>query len=164
MRIRMMPVFMMGLCLVACHQTGKNNQTGDASMEAMDHAKTSLPQATLMPEIPAGARVYFKNLKDGQVVHSPFDVEMGVSGMSVDTAGVVRAGSGHHHLLVDAEDSLASGTVVPKDSSHLHFGNAQTKTRLGLPPGSHRLTLQFADGIHRSYGGKLASSITVWVK
>ena len=72
--------------------------------------------------------------------------------------------SGHHHILIDNGDSLALGTVVPKDSTHLHFGNAQKEAELKLTPGQHKLTLQYADGIHRSYGGKLASSITVDVK
>jgi Domain of unknown function (DUF4399) len=33
-----------------------------------------------------------------------------------------------------------------------------------LTPGKHVLTLQFADGIHRSYGGQMASTINVTVK
>lgn len=152
---------------VACNSGSTGNagsdSTGMADMPGMDHSQMTASSATL-PEIPAGAHVYFKNLKDGQTVTSPFKVEMGVDGMSVDTAGVVRAGSGHHHLLIDAGDSLAAGTVVPKDSQHLHFGNAQTETELSLAPGTHRLTLQFADGLHRSYGGGLANSITVKVK
>ena len=152
---------------VACNSGSTGNagsdSTGMADMPGMDHSQMTASSATL-PEIPAGAHVYFKNLKDGQTVTSPFKVEMGVDGMSVDTAGVVRAGSGHHHLLIDAGDSLAAGTVVPKDSQHLHFGNAQTETELSLAPGTHRLTLQFADGLHRSYGGALANSITVKVK
>jgi len=33
-----------------------------------------------------------------------------------------------------------------------------------LPAGEHVLTLQFADGIHRSYGSRLATTIKVKVK
>ena len=68
------------------------------------------------------------------------------------------------HLLIDAGDSTASGVVVPKDSTHLHFGNAQKEATITLAPGKHRLALQFADGIHRSYGSKLATAITLNVK
>jgi hypothetical protein len=82
----------------------------------------------------------------------------------VDTAGPVVTGSGHHHLFIDAEDSLAAGTVVPADSIHIHFGKGQTEYALTLLPGKHKLTLQMADGLHRSYGGKLAATITVNVK
>ena len=84
--------------------------------------------------------------------------------MKLDTAGPIVSGSGHHHLFIDAEDSLAKGTVVPKDSTHLHFGKAQTETKLTLASGNHKLTLQYADGIHRSYGSQLSATITVKVK
>ncbi|MEO6962693.1 MAG: DUF4399 domain-containing protein, partial [Puia sp.] len=67
-------------------------------------------------------------------------------------------------ILIDAEDSIASGVIVPKDSTHLHFGNAQKEATLTLAPGKHKLALQFADGIHRSYGSKLAATVTINVK
>jgi hypothetical protein len=117
-----------------------------------------------LPEVPADAKVFFRNLKDGQTVTSPVKVEMGATGISVDSAGVVKAGSGHHHILIDAGDSLAAGTTVPSDANHLHFGNAQTEATLDLTPGRHTITLQFADGLHRSYGGRLAASVRVEVK
>ena len=65
---------------------------------------------------------------------------------------------------IDAEDSLAMGVMVPKDSTHLHYGKAQTEADVKLNPGVHKLTLQFADGLHRSYGGKLATTVSVNVK
>jgi hypothetical protein len=106
----------------------------------------------------------FKNLKQGSAVKSPFKVEMAVDMIQVDTAGPVVAGSGHHHIIIDGPDSLAAGEMVPKDSTHLHFGKGQTETELTLSPGKHKLTLQFADGLHRSYGGRLSATITVNVK
>jgi hypothetical protein len=142
--------------------TSKSTTAQDTSMSNMKHdtvAATIQP----LPEIPKGAKVFFVNLKEGQKVKSPLKVEMGVSGIKLDTAGPIVAGSGHHHLLIDAGDSLAAGTVVPKDSTHLHFGKAQKETTIKLTPGSHKLTLQYADGIHRSYGGALAASINVTV-
>jgi len=32
-----------------------------------------------------------------------------------------------------------------------------------LPPGDYKLTLQFADGLHRSYGKDLSSTINIKV-
>jgi hypothetical protein len=117
-----------------------------------------------MPEVPANARVYFANLKDGQTVTSPLKVEMAVDAMHVDTAnGILKQASGHHHILVDI-DSIPTGEVIKKDSVHLHFGNAQTSAEIKLTPGKHSLTLQFADALHRSYGSKLTSKVTVDVK
>jgi hypothetical protein len=54
--------------------------------------------------------------------------------------------------------------VIPKDAQHLHFGKGQTTAIIDLPHGKHRLTLQFADGIHRSYGSKLSATIEITVK
>ncbi len=129
----------------------------------MSHAADSAKMAMALPDVPAGAKVFFKNLKDGQTVKSPFKVEMGVDGIKLDTAGAIVTGSGHHHLLIDAGDSIPTGLAVPKDEHHLHFGKAQSSTEVTLPAGKHVLTLQFADGIHRSYGATLATTITVTV-
>ncbi|MBS1947133.1 MAG: DUF4399 domain-containing protein [Bacteroidetes bacterium] len=117
-----------------------------------------------LPEVPANAKVFFKGLKNGETVKSPLKVEFGVEGMSLDTAGTVKAGSGHHHLLIDAGDSIPAGEVVAKDSTHLHFGKAEKETKITLTPGAHTLTLQFADGLHRSYGAKMAATVKVNVK
>jgi len=54
-------------------------------------------------------------------------------------------------------DSIQTGEVIKKDSLHIHFGNAQTAAEIKLSPGKHSLTLQFADTMHRSYGGRLTS-------
>jgi len=140
------------------------SKTAMASDSSMHHNMDSSKMVEPVPAIPAGAKVFFVNLKDGQPVKSPVKVEMGVSGIALDSAGKIKPASGHHHLLIDAGDSLAAGTVVPKDSTHLHFGNAQKETTIKLSPGKHKLTLQYADGIHRSYGSALSKSITVDVK
>ncbi|HTS43740.1 MAG TPA: DUF4399 domain-containing protein [Puia sp.] len=156
------------LGLFACNNSGEKTATTDTTATTADtmhmHHDTAAAAITPLPAVPAGAKVFFKNLKNGQSVKSPFKVEFGVEGIKLDTAGPIVAGSGHHHLLIDAEDSIPSGTVVIKDAQHMHFGKAQTGTELTLPTGKHKLTLQYADGIHRSYGSQLSSTITVNVK
>jgi len=155
--------------LAACNGSSDKTSTTDsaattAGSDTSHHATDTAQMIAPLPDVPAGAKVFFKNLKNGETVKSPLKVEFGVEGISLDTAGAIKAGSGHHHLLIDAGDSIAAGTVVPKDSTHLHFGKAQTETTLTLTPGEHTLTLQYADGIHRSYGSKLAATIKVKVK
>jgi hypothetical protein len=158
------------LGLAACNNSSDQAASADSTKKAgadtmvMDHKVDSSQAITPLPEVPAGAKIYFKNLKDGQTVKSPFKVEMGMDGLKVDTAGVIVSGAGHHHLLIDAGDSIPAGVIVPKDPTHLHFGKGQTSTEVTLPAGEHVLTLQFADGIHRSYGSKLATTIKVTVK
>jgi hypothetical protein len=141
------------LVVAACNNSSdadkKTTDTSAATGHDMNHTAPTggVPE---LPAVPEGAKVSFKNLKDGATVSSTFKVEMGAEGIKVDTAGPVLAGVGHHHILID--------------SLHKHFGKAQTQTELTLTPGKHRLTLQFADGLHRSYGAKMATSVTVTVK
>jgi hypothetical protein len=162
--------------LTACNNAGDKAGSGsdttakaaDTTVKAADTMTMAKPDSAklsmTLPAVPAGARVYFKNLKDGSTVTSPVKIEMGIEGLKLDTAGVVVAGSGHHHLLIDAGDSIPAGQAVPKDATHIHFGKAQSSSEQVLTPGKHVLTLQFADGIHRSYGSRLATTITVTVK
>lgn len=154
--------------MVACNNGGDksaaNTDTTAAAKDTamrMDSTKAAVPA---LPAVPAGAKVYFKNLKNGETVKSPFKVEMAVEGMKVDTAGRVVAASGHFHILVDAGDSIATGQMIVKDSTHLHYGKGQTSTELTLAPGKHTLTLEFADGLHRSYGSQMAATVSVTVK
>jgi translation elongation factor P/translation initiation factor 5A len=151
--------------LIACNNS-EDESSGTTETSHDSHATSTATSVEMpaMPEVPANAKVFFGNLKDGQVVTSPFKVEMGVEAMHVDTAnGILKPASGHHHILVDI-DSITTGEVIKKDSVHLHFGNAQTSAEIKLPPGKHSLTLQFADAMHRSYGSRLTSKVTVEVK
>jgi len=157
------------LLIAACNNSTDTTTASDSadkkmsgdSMHNVGNMTSGVPE---LPAVPEGAKVYFKNLKSNATVSSPVKVEMGVDKMRVDTTGPVVASSGHYHIFIDAEDSLASGIIVPKDSTHLHYGKAQTEAEVTLMPGKHKLTLQFADGLHRSYGSRLAATINVNVK
>lgn len=123
-------------------------------------APAAEPPAVETP--PEGAAVKFVEPADGASVSSPVKVVMGVDGLQVVPAGELKSGTGHHHIIIDGE-APAVGEVVPKDATHLHFGDGSTETQLELSPGEHTLTLQFADGMHRSYGPALSTSIKVTV-
>ena len=151
---------------VACNSGSSDHAaTADSSSthEDTSHAM-AMESSSSLPAIPAGASVSFKTPKDGATVTSPVKVEMVANNISVASAGAVKPNSGHFHILVDAGDSIPSGVVIPTDSAHIHYGKAQKEAELNLPKGKHTLTLQFADGAHRSYGSKLASTISVTVK
>ena len=107
--------------------------------------------------------VDFANLRDGDTVTSPFVVRFVVKDMEVVPAGEVKPGTGHHHILIDIP-AVADNSVIPADAQHKHFGKGQTETELTLPPGEHTLSLQFADGLHRSYGDAYRKTIRVTVK
>jgi len=114
-------------------------------------------------DILEGQNVFIISPEDGSTVSSTFFVGMGVNGMEVEPAGELASYKGHHHIIVDG-DFESKGTVVPTDSTHLHFGLGQTSTELHLTPGEHTIRLQFADGFHRSYGEKMSAVITVVVE
>ncbi len=153
--------------LAACNNSGSEEKkttdtvAGVSNHDDSHHGAPTTGSVPDLPAVPEGSKVFFKNLKDGATVSSPLKIEMGTEVIKIDTAGPVVVGSGHHHLLVDVKDAMAEGTVIPKDSVHIHFGKGQTETELPLTPGKHTLTLQFADGLHRSYGSKLSTTITV---
>lgn len=115
------------------------------------------------PSVPA--KVFFTNLKEGQTIPTDYKVQFVVEGMALRKAGedVNDKKSGHHHILIN-QGPVAEGQVIPADADHLHFGQAQTEAVLKLKPGHYTITLQLADGAHRSFGEKLSSSVKVTVK
>jgi hypothetical protein len=133
-------------------------QTKGASM------KTLIISALLISSQAFAAKVFFESPKDGATVKSPFTVKFGVEGMKIQPAGedLKSTTTGHHHLIVDGA-ATPKGEVVPADATHLHFGKGQTSTELTLAPGPHTLTLQFADGAHKSYGPEMSQTIKITV-
>ncbi len=114
---------------------------------------------------PKGSKVFFVDLKNGATVKKTFKVKFGVQGIKIRKAGEDAEDrlTGHHHLIVDGKP-LPAGVPVPADATNLHYGKGQTEAEITLAPGTHTLTLQFADGAHRSYGEQLSSTITVTVR
>ena len=121
-----------------------------------------LASCAQMQPVPAQS-VWFVEPKDGATVTSPFKVVFGVKGMAVEPAGEIKPNSGHHHLLINL-GPIPAGEVIPVDDAHLHFGKAQTEAEIKLPPGNYKLTMQFANGAHISYGPAMAASINLTVK
>lgn len=122
-----------------------------------------VPAVVPVAPVPAGAKVMFVSPADGAKVKSPVKLVFGVEGMKVQPAGQAVEGTGHHHVIIGASGT-PTGEVVPADETHIHFGKGQTEAELPLPAGEHKLTLQFADGIHASYGPALSQTITIVVE
>ena len=112
---------------------------------------------------PAGANVYIVSPVHGEVVTSPVKVVFGLSGMGVAPAGVDKAKTGHHHLLIDT-GVPDMNRPIPADDNHRHFGGGQTETVIELTPGKHTLQLLLADFTHTPHNPPVMSqqiSITV---
>jgi Domain of unknown function (DUF4399) len=113
--------------------------------------------------MPEDAKVYILWPPDGYVTRGGFWVRMGLVGAGVAPAGIEKANTGHHHLLVDTELPPLD-REVPNDRNHLHFGLGQTEARLELPPGRHTLQMLLADENHVPHQPPLYSKrITVTV-
>ena len=152
--LALIPVFAWG-----CPGQRSETPTKTTTKQAAS-APASAPAAT-----PAGARVMFVTPQNGSTVFPEVAVAMGVEGMAIRPAGedINERTSGHHHVLIDQPDGLAEGTVVPTTDKSIHYGKGQTTAYVKVPEGEHTLTLQFADGAHRSYGPKLSSTVKVTV-
>ena len=90
-------------------------------------------------------------------------IDMGVEGMVVEPAGVVKEGFGHHHILID-QKFWPQGEVIPMSDTTLHFGKGETDASIELEPGQYLISLQFADGVHASFGESMSSSILINVE
>jgi hypothetical protein len=112
-------------------------------------ATAGMTLASAQTPSPAGAKVYFINLRDGAEVTSPFLVQFGLTGMGIAPAGVEKPNTGHHHLLIDTRltaDQIKE--AIPVDDNHKHFGGGQTEAMVTLPKGQHTLQLVLADWTH----------------
>ncbi|MDO8456685.1 MAG: DUF4399 domain-containing protein [Burkholderiaceae bacterium] len=112
----------------------------------------------------AGTTLYFIGLNNGDTVSTPVQVQFGLRGMGVAPAGVEKAATGHHHLLIDVADININESIA-MDDTHRHFGAGQTEASVSLKPGPHTLQLLLADQNHIPHHPVVMSErITVMVK
>lgn len=144
------------------------NVQSTESIHEHHHEEVSADTTALV----AGQKVFFENLVDGQEIKLPFVVKFGVEGMEVEPAQGINPNKGHHHLLVN-QNHVAAGTMVPmgqEADGYFHFGKGQLSDTLSikkypmLKPGTHTLRLQFANGLHQSYGSGMSAVVKVTVK
>jgi hypothetical protein len=130
------------------------------SCEPKQKIESQKPQEMIVEK---NKQVFFKWPKDGSTVASPVFIDMGLEGMIVEPAGKVKSGFGHHHLLIN-QKFWPEGSVIPTSDTTLHYGQGQTDTSIELDPGTYILSLQFADGVHASYGEKMSATIKINVE
>ncbi|MEN0073163.1 MAG: DUF4399 domain-containing protein [Paracraurococcus sp.] len=114
---------------------------------------------------PPDAYVYIGWPQDRQVIYGTrFKLWFGTRNFGVAPAGVSKANTGHHHLLIDV-DLPDLNKPIPNDRNHLHFGLGQTETMLELPPGTHTLQLLMGDADHVPHDPPVMSKrITITVR
>ena len=106
---------------------------------------------------PPAPSIFFRSPANNATVPSTFPVVFGLKNYGVAPAGANVARTGHFHILVNTEPG-AAGTVIPNDSTHLHFGGGQIETNVTLKPGTYTLRLVLADFEHKVIGPELVSA------
>jgi hypothetical protein len=128
-------------------------------------ADESKPASLPRTAAPSGVEVYFISPVDGETVGQKVLVKFGLSGMGVAPAGTMKQGTGHHHLLIDADSLPPLDQPIPADEHHKHFGGGQTEASITLTPGKHTLQLDLGDALHMQFDPPIVSKkITVTVK
>lgn len=112
---------------------------------------------------PANAKVYFLSPTNGQVFKTAdsegITVEFGLNGMTVSPAGLAVPDSGHHHLLINMNELPDLTRPLPASDQVLHFGKGQTRTKIKLPPGFHRLQLVLGNHVHIPHNPPVMSEV-----
>lgn len=157
------------IMLTACGQEATDvatEEAADATVEAVADDLAVATSAAVLPRTDSieGASVFFISPIDGETVTNPFVVEFGISAMELVKAGDNQAGSGHHHLIIDAGPPDLS-MPIPADEHYIHFGDASASTELTLEPGSHTLQLLLGDFLHIPHDPPvLSTTITIIVE
>ncbi len=164
------------IAIAACSNPSSTTENADTSKDTTasvtnEHSDHQMASSDLL-KVSEGQEVFFPNLADGQEISLPFVIEFGVKGMEVEPAQMAAAGKGHHHLLID-QGSVTAGEMVPMGSEakgYYHFGKGQLKDTLTskkypmLTKGTHKLRLQFANGMHQSYGPAMSKEVVVIIR
>lgn len=111
------------------------------------------------------AYLYIGWPNNGEVIHARrFRVWFGLRNIGIAPAGVEKANTGHHHLIIDAP-LPPFDQEIPSDKNHLHFGAGQSEAIIELPPGKHTLQLIMGDFEHVPHNPPVYSKlITIYVK
>ena len=109
---------------------------------------------------PDHARIYFVDLKDGDVVNTSFRIGFGIEGFGVVPAGYKgkeRHSAGHFHLLVDVQELPDMDSPISRGANHIHYDQGETEAVLELAPGKHTLQLLLGDEEHEPHAPPLIS-------
>ena len=110
------------------------------------------------------ASVYFISPSNQETISGEVTVIFGLKNFGVSPAGLEVTGTGHHHLIIDAELPIMNQPIA-SDENHVHFGKGQTEVKLTLDPGPHTLQLLLGDYRHVPHSPPIFSKkIMVTVK
>ena len=109
---------------------------------------------------PDNAKIFFKNIADGDVVQNPVTIKFGIKGFGVTAAGELakdKHNAGHYHLLINVAKLPDLEEPIPYAPGYMHFDAGETETTLTLKPGEYTLQLMMGDEDHEPYDPPLIS-------
>ena len=119
----------------------------------------SIVHAGDSPSVP-GTKIYFINIKDGDIVKSPVLIQFGLSSqMGLAPALVDWPDTGHHHLIIDAPTPDPNKAIPSKSENHIHLSGGQTELKVDLEPGTHTLQLILGDYSHIPHDPPVVSEV-----
>ncbi|MGI9627097.1 MAG: DUF4399 domain-containing protein [Longimicrobiales bacterium] len=125
----------------------------------------SQPDPVDEPPPPAASVSIVSPAAGATVPAGPLTVVFEVEGLVVAPAGTMDTGTGHHHLIVDADVESWTEPIGVEEGRYIHMGQAQTEFVLeGLEPGEHRLIAVVADGVHIPLSPPVSDTITITVE
>ncbi|WP_081461294.1 DUF4399 domain-containing protein [Halalkalicoccus jeotgali] len=128
----------------------------ELTLQMGDGEHTALPLVdTQTVTVEERAAVSLDAPQDGDVVSTDETITFKpvVDNFVIEQAGELTQNAGHHHLLVNT-DPVSTGTVIPSDDQHIHFGNGTEMPEIDaseLGAGEYELIIQIANGVHEAY-------------
>ena len=127
---------------------------------------TAEMEPAVVPPAPTVATVTITQPTDGAVIEGNSVVVMlEVSNLRIVPAGTQEDGTGHHHLVVDA-DLPAPGAPIPSvPGSYIHMGQAQTELEVtDLASGVHTVIAVVGDAAHVPLDPWVVDTVTFVVR
>ena len=120
---------------------------GGDSGEAMDEGGMADEMATMDDD---AMSVRIAEPADGATIEgNSVQVVFEVENVEIVEAGVMDPGTGHHHLLINADLTPPDMPIPAVEGSYVHFGLAQTEYEMtDLAPGDYTIIAVVADGLH----------------
>lgn len=118
-----------------------------------------------MEEAAGPATVTIVSPADGAELDAgPVLVVMEVENLEIVEAGVMDAGTGHHHIFLDVDVTPMDEVIPAGVEGIIHKGDGTSVHLLeGVAPGSHRIIAVVADGMHVPLDPPVVDTVTFTV-
>ncbi len=127
---------------IAIEVTGKRSEPGPKVLpgnDFHDSCEAWYQDARATPRKPEGREVYVKNLRDEELVSSPFTLSLGLlgAGLGVAPAGTEIKDTGHLRLAFNQKGSMVQRQVL---------ADGRTEAIIDLPLGDYEVVVSLHDG------------------